>query len=1626
MLLGKTQDNEGWIRQGKLSVGKNLRDMADSLSDNKVFGATKQVLSQGINNAFNPYAKMAEGRSLSALTPNKKVEYSPFVKIGSDVVNQGLKNYLAGSTFNLIQPKMGEAQTTAGKVSGGISNLVGAFSSPLKKVVWDLPEKGATAVTRKILQNTAPKLAGSTFSRFLPQFNSEVAQTLGYATLSKIGNKLGVNDRTDQFTPKGLTTDLAMGLGFRYAPQLVQNLMGINSKGIMHPEDVTWMDSAIDTLRNKKATPKQVQNAKTILYRLGENYLDKSKLNEGANASLLARQLQKVAGNQVGGGTVPTMGIVDKSQSPSTPEVKGVIPEGKGITAEVVNIKKPIDINNPFHNKLDTAVEMVHNKEVGRYQKALESANKILSDTNNTYSPRDRKWARDFSNFWNGPSIKDANITRLQEKALLTPNRKAEYTTQYIKEVKKAISQGYDIPEDIIKQFPEFKTAIDSRARYEKGYKTSFANRSAGINEATKADYGFKVKRQDGTAIPENQIQGITKASHEFEQAVGPIKDIIDKLDLTVAHTNGKFPFLRSDADGLYHTSDKTITVGTLGIKAFAHELTHAIDSESGTMAKRYGKYGKDASIGDYKIDGINVAEEAKKIMNGSKWEIDRLLKAGKQLTPEQKEAQQLLMGRIGKYFNNDEEVFARLVEQYVSSKVGGRLVGSSSELAEGVNFYHDSPAYWTKENFDKLAPLVERLLGNKISIIREKNGLKLPQSFGGIYQYERPLDTVQPLSSPSIPSVNQPTIKIKPSEKIKISALESKPSKPQLSEQSQTLVKQNLDQPRTLLNTQTDQMKNSVPSSVVEGTPSKVSQPIIPQKYLESVNTTKLKLKPEEKKTLETATNLVKDEIQKVKGKTLSNDEVVKVAKESDILQKVITRDQTLQAEAIQLKARQQMVSLDKEVNELSKQGNSPLLQKKIQELLESIKTVNSNAADKGRQLQALSIDAGDESVRLSILKDISKIETDTEKIIRESANVDWNNANKVAEFYRKFIKPSTMETLDEFRYNNMLSSPRTHIRNAFSNLVQTFFTRPVTLAAQGKFKQTGQYYTGAIKSLPDAVSEFAKAFKGETPIGQQDLKYIPTGKIPKLFTIPSKALEASDKFFTKLISSGEMARGASENEALDTAAYSLFRQGLNPEGQGKLLGAIDSLTSWTYNAPKAVRWFVPFIRTPMNFAKQWVEYSPSGFLTTIGAKNKGEQIAKAFVGSTIMAVGAKFALDNNTTWSAPTDPKEKEIFYASGRKPFSVKIGDKWVSMMYAGPFALAFAVPAAAKYYQEDNRTALTDTQLQKLGKISMSMAEYLSGQTFLEGMNNFVKFFSGDADYTFAKNMGYTAGQVIPMQGLVRWVSGIIDPVYRKATTFGDQIKSGIPGVSKSLPPYLDPTGKPSTREGYNSFTPYDITPDKPQYNKPLEERQDKLQQNAVINKAVKDMESQLQSGTDPKPVQVGNIFILPEEGEIKKIELKQFSLPKKTGDIEKDKKALSSYKSSITAQIKQVDRLIAAGAMPTDQGNELKANLTDLKNEAGKTSGISISGGKKSTKSKGGKLSIKKSTVKLSKLPEFKTPSFGKLGTTSYKVIGKPKIKLSSPKKIVIAKKKSNTIKIKPMPTMKVAKGGFLG
>jgi hypothetical protein len=49
--------------------------------------------------------------------------------------------------------------------------------------------------------------------------------------------------------------------------------------------------------------------------------------------------------------------------------------------------------------------------------------------------------------------------------------------------------------------------------------------------------------------------------------------------------------------------------------------------------------------------------------------------------------------------------------------------------------------------------------------------------------------------------------------------------------------------------------------------------------------------------------------------------------------------------------------------------------------------------------------------------------------------------------------LPPKLSEVFDSYRYQNMLSSPKTHIRNIYSNLFNTLITRPADLAFQGTY---------------------------------------------------------------------------------------------------------------------------------------------------------------------------------------------------------------------------------------------------------------------------------------------------------------------------------------------------------------------------------------------------------------------------------------------------------------------------------------------------------------------------------------------------------------------------------------------
>lgn len=304
---------------------------------------------------------------------------------------------------------------------------------------------------------------------------------------------------------------------------------------------------------------------------------------------------------------------------------------------------------------------------------------------------------------------------------------------QYMDNVKKAISTGKPVPQDVIRQYPEFRKAQDNRRRYEKGLHTSFANKSAAVNAVMQAELGYKVKRQDGRAIPDGQIKEIGGDIRTITDVIGDVKDIMLKEDLTIAHTSGKFPFLEGSAAGLYHSNKRVITtglqIGPWKIKSLAHEFGHFLDYSAGKVNKLgyevfyspggsswRGKHVKQIKTAVSNEDMNDpLMEKARFKMNGSSWSIKRATEISPEMHEEQKNAARRLKAKLGTYWNAPQEVWARLFEQYIASETKDRDNGA----ADPIEAYYKMPAYWTKDVFDELKPMVKAEVQRRIQLAR-------------------------------------------------------------------------------------------------------------------------------------------------------------------------------------------------------------------------------------------------------------------------------------------------------------------------------------------------------------------------------------------------------------------------------------------------------------------------------------------------------------------------------------------------------------------------------------------------------------------------------------------------------------------------------------------------------------------------------------------------------------------------------------------------------------------------------------------------------------------------------------------------------------------------------------------
>lgn len=271
-----------------------------------------------------------------------------------------------------------------------------------------------------------------------------------------------------------------------------------------------------------------------------------------------------------------------------------------------------------------------------------------------------------------------------------------------------------------------------------------------------------------------------------------------------------------------------------------------------------------------------------------------------------------------------------------------------------------------------------------------------------------------------------------------------------------------------------------------------------------------------------------------------------------------------------------------------------------------------------------------------------------------------------------------------------------------------------------------------------------------------------------------------------------------------------------------------------------------LPFVKTPINVAKQSLQYSPLGFVSTAAegvkvARGTGDvnlmldHAAASVTGSVLFALGGILAEKGLLTAGIGDDEKDKANL--EGRQEYSLQLVDDDGKLhSYTIDWANAAAIPmfAGAEYAK---LAASDGASLNSVASASQQVLEPLLEMSFLQGLNDNLESLRYSEDpyiYGMAKqSLSSYATQGIPT--LAGQVARSVDPV-RRSTYSGttgiesdigytaNKIRNKIPFLSETGQPYIDAFGdtQPNTggsfagRLAYNMLSPgyYGETTDDP--------------------------------------------------------------------------------------------------------------------------------------------------------------------------------------------------------------------
>lgn len=466
----------------------------------------------------------------------------------------------------------------------------------------------------------------------------------------------------------------------------------------------------------------------------------------------------------------------------------------------------------------------------------------------------------------------------------------------------------------------------------------------------------------------------------------------------------------------------------------------------------------------------------------------------------------------------------------------------------------------------------------------------------------------------------------------------------------------------------------------------------------------------------------------------------------------------------------------------------------------------------------------------------------------------------------------PKIQDWFTALRYNSMLSGPRTFEVNAVGNGLEIpWRLGRDTLAStiRGRPGEMGPELAGTWVGMQRGAHAFMEtlahgitteqALAGDLPHALADRVKNRVGKgAATALELPGRILGASDQFARQTAYGLELGRAAAVQASKDgfrgdawkgrvadllaTPSEKMMARSLEVSKRMTYQNDMGGVGNWMQagrrHAPVVSNIVLPFLKTVYNITARGIDRSPLGIVGTgidVARGAYGKDLKGAIAGAhpenkALVPLGERLgdnvigglaglwfvgqAFQGNVTGAGPDDPGKADILRAQGWQPYSVKVGDKWVSYSNWGPVALPLSMAAATAEGQKYAKAGDSG------GQIALDtferFAKLATEQSYLQAIGGVYKSISDPQRYGTQWLTDFV-GSLVPYGAALNTVGQASDPYVHRPDKIdiGQALENRLPGLRANVPVAQDVLGQPvqNPAQGAAAFQPLRVNPQK---------------------------------------------------------------------------------------------------------------------------------------------------------------------------------------------------------------------